>query len=73
MAHLASHLALTAPTWNREPVPVVDRSRLEREQVRRQRWRDRQSLFALAAYTAEPGNEAIFGQSLRNLWAVKNG
>lgn len=72
MAQLAFHIAPTAPSGMGAATPAAERTRLMREQLRRQRARDRQSLFALAAHTAAPDSEAIFRQSLRNLWAVKS-
>jgi hypothetical protein len=72
MAQLAYHAALSLPTWKKDTVPVVEPIADRRASLRPVEDRDFCSLRALAAHTAPEGSDALFLQSLRNLWAVKS-
>lgn len=69
---VADRLSLTVPNWKRKPEPVMGPRQYIQDVVRQRRELDFRSLQVLAAHTVPPGSEALFQQSLRNLWAVKN-
>ncbi len=73
MAQLAYHLALAVPTWKGQRDPVVEPSKPIQGVAPTGKVGDYRSLRILAAHTVPPGSEALFAQSLRNLWAVKTG
>ncbi len=79
MAQLAYHAALTLPAWKKDRVPAGDRLAIQRKASRPIVERDFRSLQLLAAHlefptkaTLSPDIDALFSQSLRNLWAVKS-
>lgn len=71
MAHPPDRLSLLVPNWKREPEPVLGPRHNKQDVTRRRREPDFRSLQVLAAHTVPPASEALFQQSLRNLWAVK--